>query len=543
MIAKILAKSADFSAVTYNDEKVKEGVAELLEMRNMGYVEQMGASRTTEATRKYMKEYSDQNGRIKYPQFHVAISCKEKDYDKEELLDIAHQYLQKMGYDYTKMPTLIYFHHDTNNNHVHVITSRVNADDATKINHSFERCKSNKVISEIMDVNYNEEVKRDVDEALKYNYGSMGQFIGILESRGYEAYEDNEKLKVKKGGEVILSLDTSIIKDNFKVARDKERDKQIKALLQKFHEMSSNKDDLVKYMHDLFDIDLVFLGKKDSPYGYLLIDNKFKNVYKGGEIMKIKELLKFRSVAEKWKEILDIIGNNLKLNERITTKSLNSMLRRVGGRITKGMVKLNSFESDLPKEIAEKLKENDRLHFIQSFHPESSMQRDALVHIFKVAPSDIDVYERIKPSKEIYESVEQLSSIVKENGNELHNGLLSNQLREVLNNSNIILVKMDDDYVAIDMQRKCMFTLSDHDIKIYDGLNEDNQLKPQKRIQKTEQAALPQRQQQGKGGGVPARVGRINLDGGRASDSVNQNPDDYKKTNWSQAEGENGLKR
>ena len=88
-----------------------------------------------------------------------------------------------------------------------------------------------------------------------------------------------------------------------------------------------------------------------------------------------------------------------------------------------------------------------------------------------------------------------------------------------------------------------MFTLSDHDIKIYDGLNEDNQLKPQKRIQKTEQAALPQRQQQGKGGGVPARVGRINLDGGRASDSVNQNPDDYKKTNWSQAEGENGLKR
>ena len=115
MIAKILTKSATFAAVIYNDRKVMEGVAELLEMRNMGYIESMNASRTTEATRKFLVEYSNQNDRIKYPQFHVVLSCKGHELDKSELLEMAHKYMDGMGYDHNVQPMMVYFHHDTDN--------------------------------------------------------------------------------------------------------------------------------------------------------------------------------------------------------------------------------------------------------------------------------------------------------------------------------------------------------------------------------------------------------------------------------------------
>ena len=75
---------------------------------------------------EFLINYSSQNDNIKKPQFHLAISCKKDEYDYDELVKIAHQYLKEMGYGEDGQPLLIYAHHDTSNHHIHIVTSRIN---------------------------------------------------------------------------------------------------------------------------------------------------------------------------------------------------------------------------------------------------------------------------------------------------------------------------------------------------------------------------------------------------------------------------------
>ena len=530
MIAKILAKSASFNAIIYNEEKIKEGVAELLEMNAMGAVEKMGANRTAEATRNYMIEYSRQNDRIKYPQFHVTLSCKGHEYDKEQLLDIAHQYLDKMGYDYKSVPTMIYYHHDTDNNHLHIITSRVDKN-GNKVNHNHEKRRSNKIINDILNVDFSKEAYEHVAKALKYKFENIGQFKAILESWGYETFEDGQQLKLKKGGGVIHSLKIAIINERArKIEIHKKRTNQVKALLFKFQKLSCNRDELVKYMKDLFGISLVFLGKKDSPYGYILVDHRNAMVYKGSEFMKIKELLAFQSFEDKKQLAENAIQNALDANPHATTKTINSILRRYGASITKGQIKIGNRKISLAEDMYESIKQNDKLNFVQKFNPVSEIERSALAHVFKVKEEDIIINaskDRVTPINETLNTVKYI--IEKAQTNAKDNEGFFNSIYQDLNDNNIILLKRDDCFVAVDMQRRTVVNLADHGIQL-------------KMSRTVEQTSKQDSRQSGIGQGS-GHVRGINLSGGSASNAINENPDDYKKTNWEQLEGQNGLKR
>jgi len=158
MIATILPSSTNFHAVEYNERKVAKGQAVLLEMKNFGYV---GAADgyTPEQLQQYLIDYSARNEHIRKSQFHVAISCRGHEYSQEQLLDIAHQYLHEMDYDDEGQPLLIYAHNDTDNNHLHIITSRVNPN-GQKIDHSHERIRSQEAINKI--VGEDEELRADL---------------------------------------------------------------------------------------------------------------------------------------------------------------------------------------------------------------------------------------------------------------------------------------------------------------------------------------------------------------------------------------------
>ena len=125
MIATILHSSSTFNAVNYNERKVSKGTAELLEISNFDYLQKTG-NVTAANLQEYLVKYSSVNQNIKNTQFHVSISCKKQEYTHDQLLDIAHQYLKEMGYADKGQPVLIYAHHDTGNNHIHIVTSRVN---------------------------------------------------------------------------------------------------------------------------------------------------------------------------------------------------------------------------------------------------------------------------------------------------------------------------------------------------------------------------------------------------------------------------------
>ena len=123
MIATILPGSTNFHAVGYNERKVSKGVARLLEIQNFGALGTFGKP-TSEELVRYLQEYSSRNSRIQKAQFHVAISCKGHEQSESELLEFAHQYLKEMGYGEAGQPLLVYSHHDTDNTHLHIVTSR-----------------------------------------------------------------------------------------------------------------------------------------------------------------------------------------------------------------------------------------------------------------------------------------------------------------------------------------------------------------------------------------------------------------------------------
>ena len=375
MIANILPSSTTFHAVDYNERKVSEGVAELLEMKNFGFVGQIEPY-TSDQLKQYLMLYTSRNERIKVPQFHLAISCRGDEYTYEQLLDIAHKYLKEMGYGEEGQPILIYAHHDTDNHHLHIVTSRV-APDGHKIDDHHERIHSQDVINRLMGENQQQRASEAVKNAFEYKFATLNQFRAILESCGYECYEKDDKLCVKRDGHVIDTLQLTTIQQYLQTFEpDERRRKQLRAILLKYRDMTADKEELRQLMKQKFGVDLVFHGSKDKPYGYTIIDHQRKAVLKGGEVLKQKDLLQFQSKEERLHRMDEFIDAMLEDNPDLTTRELNRMLRRqLGTHIHKGRISYGEEYIDLPSYMADTLCANDREAWKQAHPQESAINR------------------------------------------------------------------------------------------------------------------------------------------------------------------------
>ena len=113
---------------------------------------------------------------IKNPQLHVVISSDGFNNTKEELTDVAEKWLKEMGYG--EQPYVIVNHTDSTNNHVHVITSRVNVTSGLKINDSNERYKSidalNRILGRTITI-------KEQQKILNYNFKTLGQVKVVLD--------------------------------------------------------------------------------------------------------------------------------------------------------------------------------------------------------------------------------------------------------------------------------------------------------------------------------------------------------------------------
>ena len=361
MIITILPSSTSFHAVAYNEKKVEKGLASLMEVANMDGLRQEAYS--AEAFRKYLEMYSARNTRIQNAQFHVAVSCKGNEYSHEQLLDIAHRYLKEMGYAEEGQPLLVYAHQDTDNNHIHIITSRV-APDGHKIDHNHEKRRSRaatlKIMEEYTDQRQEPEVNDVAKDALSYRYTSKAQFCAIMESLGYECKDDDEKpmIHLYRNGEELGTIQVQLImqhalKEN---KPDDKRRRQLRAILQKYRNLSANKEELAAHIKRKFGISLVFVGKADTPYGYIVVDHKNKTVFKGGEFISIKELLQFEDAATRFAKIEKTIDDLLGDNPKLTTADINRILyRQFGARIHRGTVSWNGESINLRESIVRQL--------------------------------------------------------------------------------------------------------------------------------------------------------------------------------------------
>lgn len=301
MIVKFLyttGPNGHFPAIKYNTGKMDKNKGELMKVMNFGPLQSLSQLRPQDY-KNYLKMVSALNKSVKKPQLHVAISCEGREYDKQQLTEIATQWLEGMGY--RKQPYLVIFHKDTLNHHVHIVSTRV-GQDGKKIRDSFEQIRGYQQMNTILGIDEMHNAQTDVTKALDYWFATKAQFLMILESMGYSHKTDNETLLLFKFGKQQGYLEVSDIEKRLGVEQeDENRKKQIAALLHKY----ALKYDTTLYTHhdqyrsalslwlkEKMGIELVFHYSADKPpYGYSIIDHAQRNVFKGGEIMRLKELL------------------------------------------------------------------------------------------------------------------------------------------------------------------------------------------------------------------------------------------------------------
>lgn len=414
MIATILHSSPTFNAVLYNERKVAQGCATLLELKNFGAIDILGYDNPSEL-QSYLLKYSSMNSRIKKPQFHLAISCKGHEWTEEDLVSFAHSYLEEMGYGNPDQPLLIYAHRDTDNTHIHVITSRVSPD-GKKINDSKERIRSQKTIEKLLGQNAALKTEQDIKTALSFNFKTLTQFKAVLEAMKYECYEKDGEIYVKKGGMVQSKVNISVIKQQSEMNKSKisEPSQYMKwrGIIKKYRDLNSSKTGLEQDLRAKFGLAIIWFGKKDSPYGYAVVDFKNKTVLEGSKILPIKQLLDFKTPEEHAEQIELLIDDCLISHPLITTMELNKLLRKIGGFVKKDVFLYGNHKQLLKPWIAERLKRNNKIEWLNSFCPTTEEERNVLCRLFEFnAHHMIDISTPKMEDKQIGDELRRISGI------------------------------------------------------------------------------------------------------------------------------------
>ena len=316
MIVHILPPSATFRAVNYNTNKIERDKGELMKVSGFGSLQGLGVLKP-EDYRQYLQSVSALNKRVHFPQFHAVISAKGKTYDKAALTEIATQWLAAMGYG--EQPYLIVYHKDTANNHVHIVTTRVDRE-GKKISSGFENVRAVNNLNKALGVDEKYSAKQDIENALTYSISTKAQFLMILESKGYTLKESGQDLEVikfgvKQGVASLFAIDANIKSYQAKP----ERKAQLKAIFHKYGERydtalkpilvslpggyaqktAGYTSEFAAFLKEKFGLTLLFHAKGEQlPYGYSVVDHSGKAVYKGGEIMALKELLAMQADQE-----------------------------------------------------------------------------------------------------------------------------------------------------------------------------------------------------------------------------------------------------
>ena len=308
MTVKILSSSKTFNGVRYNTNKMETAKGELMDIRNFGMLEGLSSLRPEDYI-NYLKMISAQNPRVTSPQFHAVISCKGREFDKKELTSFAKQWLKEMGY--AEQPYLIIFHKDTEHNHVHMVSTRVDKQGKT-INNSFEKNRAVHAINKIMGVDEKQEAGQALQKALSYSFSTKAQFMLLLEAKGYTIKETDQTFQLIKFGKVQETISIELIENKIANQRkDQQRVFQIRAIIEKYKRIYSpqlnilsepNKTSaktkavytspLASYLKQHLGLELCFhaSGGK-APYGYTVIDHTGLQVFKGSEILGLRELI------------------------------------------------------------------------------------------------------------------------------------------------------------------------------------------------------------------------------------------------------------
>lgn len=139
MIPKIKSGKSFGGLVGYNEKKVAVGMAELIGIENIP---------SPNAIKETLEQVASFNPLCLKSTFHVSLSFppNERTLDNATLQAIANEFMHGMGYQDT--PYAIYRHYDTDNQHIHIVSTRIDWH-GKRVSDFQERRKAGKLATEI----------------------------------------------------------------------------------------------------------------------------------------------------------------------------------------------------------------------------------------------------------------------------------------------------------------------------------------------------------------------------------------------------------
>lgn len=125
MVAVIKVSSSMHRIFNYNENKVKEGVAECIGAENYPLnASEMGLKIKLD----FLLKRTELNENAKRNSVHISLNFdpSESHLTPEKLNAIARVYMQKLGFG--QQPYLVYQHHDAGHPHIHIVTTNIQAD-------------------------------------------------------------------------------------------------------------------------------------------------------------------------------------------------------------------------------------------------------------------------------------------------------------------------------------------------------------------------------------------------------------------------------
>ena len=240
-----------FPGAAYNETKVEQGVADFAGAANvdgnfllvLDMLHEAGVNCAHEVE-QYLQDHSNTFGNSKSTrlQFHYALSVKGREKSKEQLVEIARQLMKEFGAEHN--PYFIYFHRDTENNHVHILGTRVKPNGTLLSDHQdFRR------LNECLNRIEQKDQFQDMNELLSYSFQTEGQLMNIIREFGFttgENKEEPDKVIFYHGGAEAfkanladLTARNAVSKDDWKkMERREDAARQLKVVFFKYREQS-----------------------------------------------------------------------------------------------------------------------------------------------------------------------------------------------------------------------------------------------------------------------------------------------------------------
>ncbi|RZJ84665.1 MAG: hypothetical protein EOO20_20975 [Chryseobacterium sp.] len=304
MIVKILKNSRGFPAIKYNMIKVDRGEAEILSMANTGILNGFLAIGARDIE-QYFSAVSRANSTSKKDQLHVVFSEKGDRFSKEDYGVLGMKWMKEMGFE--KQPYMIFFHKDTQNRHIHIVSTTIRMD-GSKISDKFNYSKASGALNKLLGLDSLEEFKLKVSRMMEYKYSCLSDFQLLLRQHGYKSFLSDGMLKICRYGKVFLRLKQEVVKE-FVLTNtfDKYRISEIESLIShnsEFYDKTwypiykSNKairnnpvighrSELSEYLKKNHKLELIYQLNKKSLVSVIVVDSLCKNVFTSPRILSL----------------------------------------------------------------------------------------------------------------------------------------------------------------------------------------------------------------------------------------------------------------